>query len=261
MEIIVRDLKINYEDSSPLDNKKGVVVILEGWGTNVKVYESVAACIEEKYRVIRLDFPGFGKSDEPKEAWNVDAFTDFTLDFFKTINIQKATLIGHSYGGRVIIKMATRENLDFDITNIVLIDSAGVVPEKTAAQKAKIKRYKILKKMVDNPVVHGMFPELVDNWKKRQGSEDYRNATPVMRQCLVMAVNEDLKELFPLVKQEVLLIWGDNDTATPISDAHIMERMMPNAGLAVIPGTGHYSFLDNPILFRNIMRSYFKMEN
>lgn len=261
MEIKIRDLKINYEDSSPCDDKRGVVVILEGWGTNVKVYESVSSCIEEKYRVIRLDFPGFGLSQEPKEAWNVDAFTDFTLDFFRAVNIQKATLIGHSYGGRVIIKMAARESIDFTITNIVLIDSAGVMPERSAAQKAKIKRYKVIKKMVDNPLVHGMFPDLVDDWKKRQGSEDYRNATPIMRQCLVMAVNEDLRELFPKVKEEVLLIWGDKDTATPINDAKIMEEMMPNAGLAVIPGAGHYSFLDNPMLFRNIMRSYFKMES
>lgn len=260
MELIVNNIKINYVDSSPEDDKSGVVVILQGWGTSLDVYQSVASCIDEKYRVIRLDFPGFGLSDEPPVAWSVDDFTDFTLGFFKLIGIQKATLIGHSYGGRVIIKMAARDDLDFEIEKIVLIDSAGVMPKRSAAQKAKIKRYKALKKMVDNPFVHGLFPDLVDDWKKRQGSEDYRNASPIMRQCLVMAVNEDLTELFPKVNEEVLLIWGDKDTATPIEDAKIMEKKMPNAGLAVIPGTGHYSFLENPRLFRSIMRVYFKME-
>jgi pimeloyl-ACP methyl ester carboxylesterase len=77
-----------------------------------------------------------------------------------------------------------------------------------------------------------------------------------MRKCLVMAVNEDLKHLFPYVQQETLLVWGDADTDTPISDAHIMEELMPDAGLAVIEGAGHYSFLEQPVLFRTIIRTY-----
>lgn len=260
MNIEIDGLKINYVDSSP-ESEQPVVVILQGWGTSLEVYAPVAACIESKYRVIRLDFPGFGASDEPKEPWNVDAYTDFFEKFMVALKIQKATLIGHSYGGRVIIKLAARDSIPFEITNIVLIDSAGVMPKRSAAQKRKIARYKTLKKLVDNPVVHGMFPDLVDDWKKRQGSEDYRNATPIMRQCLVMAVNEDLTELFCKVDKEVLLIWGDLDTATPISDAKLMEELMPNAGLAVIPGTGHFSFAENPRLFSSIMKSYFKMED
>ena len=79
----------------------------------------------------------------------------------------------------------------------------------------------------------------------------------MMRQCLVKAVNEDLTELLPKIQQDTLLIWGDLDTATPIADAKLMEEKIPGAGLAVIPGTGHFSFLENPALFRSIMQAYF----
>ena len=109
-------------------------------------------------------------------------------------------------------------------------------------------------------VVYAMFPDLIDDWKSRQGSADYRNATPVMRQCLVMAVNEDLSEMLSGITQEVLLIWGENDTATPMRDAKIMEERIPNAGLAPIANAGHFCFLDQPVIFRNIMRVYFGME-
>lgn len=71
------------------------------------------------------------------------------------------------------------------------------------------------------------------------------------------AVNEDLTELLPRIRQDTLLIWGDLDTATPIADAKLMEEKIPGAGLAVIPGTGHFSFLENPALFRSIMQAYF----
>lgn len=235
------------------------VVMLQGWGTDLGVYDSVANSINERYRFVQFDFPGFGGSDEPREAWNVDAYADFFCKFMQALEIKKATLIGHSYGGRVIIKLAARDSIPFEIKNIVLIDSAGIMPKRSFSQKLKVRRYKILKKILNMKVVYALFPELIDDWRSQQGSADYRNASPMMRQCLVMAVNEDLTELLPKIEQDTLLIWGDKDTATPITDAKLMEERIPNAGLVVLKGAGHFSFLEQPMIFRNIMRSYFQM--
>jgi pimeloyl-ACP methyl ester carboxylesterase len=254
MNIVVDGYNICYKITGDGEN---TVVMLQGWGTDLGVYDSVANTINEEYRFVQFDFPGFGGSDEPREPWNVDAYADFFCKFMQALQIKKATLIGHSYGGRVIIKLANRNNIPFEIEKIVLIDSAGVLPKKTFHQKFKIKKYKILKQFLNLKIVYFLFPELIDDWRSRQGSADYRNATPMMRQCLVMAVNEDLTELLSGIRQETLLIWGDKDTATPISDAKLMEEKIPNSGLAVIEGTGHFSFLEQPTVFKNIMRSYF----
>ena len=242
-------------------NGEKTCVVLQGWGTDLGIYDTVADSINAQYRVIQFDFPGFGGSDEPREAWNVDAYANFFCKLMQALGIEAATLIGHSYGGRVIIKLASREELPFRIENIVLIDSAGVLPQRTFAQKVKIKRYKLLKRILNLKVIYALFPELIDDWRSRQGSEDYRKASPIMRQCLVMAVNEDLTELLPRIKQDTLLIWGDKDTATPIRDAKIMEEKIPSAGLAVIRGTGHFSFLEQPKVFDRIMKSYFQVGN
>ena len=256
MNIVVDGYNICVKTTGTGDK---TVVILQGWGTDLGVYDSVAGVIDgSKYRVIQFDFPGFGGSDEPKEPWDVDGFADFFCRFMEVMQVKQATLIGHSYGGRVIIKLAARESIPFEITNIILIDSAGVLPVRTTAQKWKIRKYKILKKFLNMKLIYAMFPEVIDDWRSRQGSADYRNATPMMRQCMVKAVNEDLTELLPKIRQEVLLIWGDQDTATPIRDAHIMEEKIPNCGLAVIPGTGHFSFLEKPAQFRGIMEAYLK---
>ncbi len=256
MNIVVDGYNICVKTTGTGDK---TVVILQGWGTDLGVYDSVAGAIDGiRYRVIQFDFPGFGGSDEPKEPWDVDGFADFFCKFMETMQIKQATLIGHSYGGRVIIKLAARESIPFEITNIILIDSAGVLPVRTTAQKWKIRKYKILKKFLNMKLIYAMFPEVIDDWRSRQGSADYRNATPMMRQCMVKAVNEDLTKLLPKIRQEVLLIWGDQDTATPIRDAHIMEEKIPNCGLAVIPGTGHFSFLEKPAQFRGIMEAYLK---
>ena len=65
----------------------------------------------------------------------MDGFADFFCRFMEVMQVKQATLIGHSYGGRVIIKLAARESIPFEITNIILIDSAGVLPVRTTAQK------------------------------------------------------------------------------------------------------------------------------
>jgi len=256
MNMDIKGYNICYKITGDGDD---IVVILQGWGTEFGVYDIVANSINERYKVIQFDFPGFGASDEPKEAWNVDAFADFFCEFMSILKIKKVMLIGHSYGGRVIIKLAARESLPFEIVNIVLIDSAGILPKRTLKQKAKINKYKILKKILNLKMIYSLFPEVIDDWRDRQGSDDYKNATPIMRQCMVMAVNEDLTRLLPRIKQDTLLIWGDKDTATPIGDAKIMEERIPSSGLVVLKGAGHFSFLDQPNTFKKIMQSYFKV--
>ena len=253
MFIEIDGLNINYRVTG---EGPETAVMLQGWGTCLEVYDSVAEALKEKYRFVQFELPGFGKSDEPAEPWNVDGYADFFCKFMEKLEIKEAVLIGHSYGGRVIIKLAARDSLPFTISKIVLMDAAGVMPKRSFAAKLKIRRYKILKKIFANKIIYILFPELVDDWKSRQGSADYRNATPVMRSALVMAVNEDLTGLLPKVKQETLLIWGDNDTATPIRDARIMEEKIENSGLAILKGAGHYAFLEQPTVFREIIRSF-----
>ena len=256
MNIVVDGYNICYKITG---DGPETAVMLQGWGTDLGIYDSVANAINSKYRFVQFDLPGFGGSDEPKEPWNVDAYADFFCSFMQALGIKKATLIGHSYGGRVIIKLAARESLPFEIDRIVLIDSAGIMPKRSFSYKLKVRRYKILKTILNTKLVYALFPELIDDWRSRQGSADYRNASPVMRACLVMAVNEDLTELLPKVRQDTLLIWGSLDPDTPLADAKVMEEKIPSSGLAVIEGAGHFSFLEKPLIFRSIMQSYFQI--
>ena len=254
MQIKVDGYNINYKITG--EGEK-TVVMLQGWGTTMDMYDSVAAAIFDRCRFIQLDLPGFGGSDEPREPWSVSDFSDFFCKFLEALGVDRTSLIGHSYGGRMIIDLATREHIPFEIEKIVLIDSAGIMPKRSAKQKARIRMYKMIKKIADMDLVYKLFPELIDEWRSRQGSADYRAASPMMRQCLVRAVNEDMTDRLPRIGQEVLLIWGDADTATPISDAKTMEQLIPNVGLCVLEGCGHYSYLEQPAVFANIMRSYF----
>ena len=82
----------------------------------------------------------------------------------------------------------------------------------------------------------------------------------MMRQVLVKVVNEDLAPLLPLVKQETLLIWGENDDATPLSDGKQMEREMPDAALVTLQNAGHFAFLEQQYAFLRIISSFLKID-
>lgn len=252
--ITVDGLDIRYRISGP-EEADDVAVILQGWGTSYELYDIIADTIKDRYRVVQFDLPGFGKSEEPETSWSVEDYASFFLRFLKALGIGKCMLIGHSYGGRIIIRLASGHP-DIDITRIVLIDSAGVMPVRTFRQKCRQLSYKLLKSIFANKLIYWLFPEVIDDWRSRQGSEDYRRATPVMKGALVKAVNEDLTDRLPLITQETLLIWGDADTATPMRDARIMEEKIPNAGLCVIPGTGHFSYAENPRMFTEILNAF-----
>jgi len=159
----------------------------------------------------------------------------------------------------VIIKMANREEMAKYIDKIILVDSAGIRPKRTLAYHVKVKSYKAGKAILSWAPVKKLFPNALEKYKKGKGSADYNSASDIMKGCLVKVVNEDLTPLLKGIDKETLLIWGENDDATPLTDAKIMEKLIPNAGLATIKNAGHYSFIDQKFVFEKILASYMQV--
>lgn len=140
--------------------------------------------------------------------------------------------------------MMNRKDLKFSVNKIILIGSAGIVHEKSTKQKLKLKILKIGKKILELKPLKKIFPNLITKCQNKFGSADYKNASPIMKQSMVKLVNEDLREELPNIKVPTLLLWGENDTATPIEDAVLMEKLIPNAGLVKFENCSHYVFLE-----------------
>ncbi|SDB64856.1 alpha/beta fold hydrolase [Butyrivibrio sp. INlla16] len=261
MNTEIDGLNIYYRD----EGEGPLLILLHGWGSNVDLFDGIFKFASKKYHVVGMDMPGFGKSDEPAEPWEVSDFVTFVIHFVKKLfpDEKEIMFLGHSMGGRVIIKMIgtkSEEELGFKIPRVILTDSAGIKPVPSGKQSAKTRRYKFYKNLLIKTGIAKISPGTLENLKKKFGSADYAAASPVMRNSLVKVVNEDLAPYMPKVTMPALLIWGDQDTATPLSDGQQMEKLMPEAGLAVIQGAGHYSFLDNQYLFNKILGSFLKIE-
>ena len=248
----INNIEINYVKEG---NSEKAILLLHGWGSNLELFRGIINNLSKTYTVYALDMPGFGKTTEPKNPWKVDDYVDFVIKFIEKMKIEKLSLLGHSFGGRVIIKLVNRDKLNFEVDKLVLVDSAGIFP-KNKKKTMKTRVYKTLKVIVGNNISRKLFPNALESLKRKFGSEDYKNASEIMRGTLINTVNEDLEPLLPTIKQSTLLIWGTEDTATPLSDAKIMEKLIPDSGIVEVKGAGHYSFLEQPQLVNAVLDSF-----
>ena len=256
MRKTVNGIGINYEQKGSGE----LVVLLHGWGSNIKLFANLIDLLSAKYTVVAMDMPGFGESEEPKTPWCVDDYVQFVIDFLKDYDTKEVTLLGHSFGGRVIIKMHSRESLPFKVKKVIRVDSAGIMPPKSNKKSWRTRYYKMGKAVLSTKLVQKLAPDALENFRKKMGSADYAAASPMMRQVMVKVVNEDLEPYLPNIKCPTLLVWGVNDTATPISDGEKMEKLIPDAGLVRLENAGHYSFLEQQFTFNRVMCSFMNIE-
>lgn len=241
MDFKYRDININYKvfgEGKPL-------LLLHGWMACIEAMSPIYNFFLTTRKVVVLDFPGQGgKSDCLKEVWGVPEYAEMVHEFMKELHIEGADVIGHSFGGRVIIYLASKyENL-FD--KIILTDAAGVKPRKSFKNKVRIFSYKIAKNLLKVFCSKENYEKKLDKLRKKYSSSDYAQLTSnIMRETFKNVINLDLTDRLSKITRPTLLIWGENDTDTPLYMAKIMEKKIKDSGIVVLKDAGHFSYLDN----------------
>ena len=237
----IKNIKINYKQYGDGDD----MVLLHGWGQNIKMMEPLGNHFKDKYRVTIIDLPGFGLSEEPDFAYSVFDYVESLHELFNTLNINNPILIGHSFGGRLSIIYASK----YPTKKVVLFGSPCVRHGERGKKNGFLEFIKKIK--IFNPILNMM--------KKHMGSVDYRNATPKMRDVLVKTVNQDLSENAQNISCPCLLIWGRNDEAVPISDAKELDNLINDSKLIILEGT-HYCYLENLNKVVNLVNDFLEGE-
>lgn len=252
MKKLIDNININYE----VYGEGKDVLVLHGWGAEIRTVKPVADALSGKFKVWLVDLPGFGESDEPPENWDVYSYADFVKKLTEELEISDPILIGHSFGGRLSIILAAKKMLN--PPKIILVDSAGIKPKRGIDYYCKVYTYKIMKHVA--ALTGKISKSLEDKIKSKFGSSDYKNASQTMRAVFVRVVNEDLTYLLKDIPCPTLLFWGENDDATPLSDAKKMEKLIPDAGIVTVPGGGHYSYLDNFAMFNAVANKFLEKD-
>ncbi|MGA1190719.1 MAG: alpha/beta fold hydrolase [Bdellovibrionota bacterium] len=250
--IDIKGLRVAFSEWPAAHGAK-TVVMLHGWGAHRGLFDRAAAALHQNgtVRVLTVDFPGFGGSETPRTVWQVDDFVTFLVDVLDALQIpQVDMLVGHSHGGRVSLKSAVSQSER--IRKLLLIGSAGVRLPLSFRKRLRVLIFKVCKKLVTLIYWRVTQRERAMQWLREQfGSADYR-AAGAMRDTMISVIREDLTPILSQIRQPTLLIWGADDTDTPLRAARILESCIPDAGLVIWEKAGHYAFLDRPDQFDRV---------
>ena len=210
------------------------IILLHGWGSNVKKMNPLARELHKRgWSVFIPKLPGFD-APVPGFSWSVSDYTDFV----KKKSVEKYGndffLFGHSFGGRVTIKLASKENSNFK--GIILCSAAGL------SRGSLIKRY-IFWTLAKIGKILSFFPQMGNLWKKLlyklAREHDYEKTNNVMREIFKKVVSEDLKSDVKKINLPTLILWGELDKATPVADAFYIKRNVKKSMMKIYKNIGH----------------------
>lgn len=232
--MIIKGLKTNYKtlgEGKPL-------LILHGWGSKSDNWQKVGEMLAKNgIKVIIPDLPGFGQSDKPQTAWDLDDYCDFVEEFVKVLNLDKFYLLGHSFGGEIAVKY----NLRFPekIDKLFLV-SASCIRTRNLKKKLLYILSKVFKIFSFIPFLRKAFYRFV------VGKSDYLSTEGVMRDTYLKIIAEDLSNILSQVQAVTIIIWGEEDSITPISDARKINSKIKNSKLEILSGFDHDLNLKGP---------------
>ena len=235
------------------------ILLLHGWGGKCESFLPLIRDLKGTARLAAVDFPGHARSPEPPEAWSVTEYTQLIYAFIEEVLGGRVSIAAHSFGCRVSILLAAEHPECVD--RMVLTGAAGIRPVQTEEKKKKASAYQKLKGLCDNAVTRKVLGDkAVDGLRemliRKYGSADYKALSPNMRATFNRVVTQDLTPYLKDVKSSVLLVWGRDDTETPLWMGEKMEKEMNDAGLVVLDGTGHFAYLDRYPQFLAMTRTF-----
>lgn len=239
-------LDIHYEKYG---NGEKNIIILPGFGNTRKTFDYMINYLKEKYTVYIFDYPGFGKTKHPTYPLTIYDYARIINSFIKEKELKNVYLIGHSFGGRIIILINSYYENNY---KAILINSAGI-----RRKSLKNFRYKFLKKL---KFFYKNKQGYLERLYKKYASDDYKSISINMKKTFKNIVNENLTSYLKQIKAETLIIWGKSDKDTPIKDGKLMKRRIKSSELITL-NTGHFTYLEEPFLVNKIIDEFIKNAN
>lgn len=214
------------------------LVILPGWGHSAEQWEDFCTRNE---KCIVIEPPGFGTEPLVNANWGIPEYANWTKLRIESLGLSNATLLGHSFGGRIAALIASEQP---DWLSKLILYGAPVLYRPTLAIRSRIALAKFLKPMLKPILFNSVNVELAE--AERRG----------MQEIFKRAVSFDETEFLPQIQVPTLLIWGEYDESVPLRIAEESHELIQNSQLVVIPDAGHNAHLEKPELFNGMVMRF-----
>lgn len=212
------------------------ILTLHGWATSI---EKWGTFVEESAKLgIRLKIPFIpGLTKKVRQPWALIDYVDWLK---KQVKTRKIILLGHSSGGRIALAFAVK--YPQNVKKLILIDSAGIYHNELTLRIKRIlfKNLALLgKKIIHSNKLRSLLYQFA-------GESDYKNANPLQRQIMINLISQDLTPFLKKIQVPTLIIWGEKDTITPLSDGKLMNKLISKSKLEIIKKAGHCPHFTHP---------------
>ena len=229
MQVVVQSLLTNYSRQGT----GSTVLLLHGWGDNLKGLDPLIKNLIKTNDVVAVDLPGFGGTQAPQETWGLDEYAAFVQAFTIKIDVHPSVIIGHSNGGAIAIRAVSK---GLATEKLILLASSGIRGE----YKGKVKALRLVTKF--GKVITSPLPRKV---KMKLRSQVYQSVGSDMlvaehlQETFKRVVTDDVRDDALKITQPTLLLYGENDTATPVRIGQLLSDQIKGSKLVIIPNTGH----------------------
>lgn len=245
MQIVIDNILYNYEVDGQKNQK--TILILHGWGRSLNEWIHTGRYFSKFYKVIYLDLPGFGDSTiPPNKLFGINEYADSVEKFLKKIKANKVILIGHSFGGKIGITLASKSDI---VEKLILINSSGV-------EDKSIKSRILLDILSRTKPLLSILPQ---HFQERIivliASKDYLQSGK-LRESFKYIVNQNVSRQATKIKCPTIIIWGEKDKELPISSGKKLRKLINGSIFRVVWNSGHDPHLSSPANFVNLLSEY-----
>lgn len=225
------------------------LIMLHGWGVDVSTWWPIVDLLKNDFTLWLVDLPGFGRSEIPDKTISVEDYADEVAKFIKENRIKKSALLGHSFGGSVAIKLASKyPNL---ISKLILEGASGIRPKPNLLNRLSTAIAKLVK----------LFPNLLNikerlrNWFYKIIGSDYLT-TGSLKKTFIKIIRQDLSADAAKIPHETLIIWGEDDKTLPLERGKKLYQLIKNSRLEIIENGGHTPHIKNSKFFTNYVKDF-----
>lgn len=258
-QIKIQGLRVNYQVSG----SGSAVIILHGWGSRAELWTPVENQLAAQgFKVVVPDLIGFGSSDVPPRGWQIDDYLEWLYSFVEELSERHSEfkdsffLVGHSFGGRISIKVASQNRLR--LAGLVLCASAGLPPETSLKLRMLSGVAKTGSSVMKKLKLDWLHSSARDFYYRLLRQHDYLDVPQTMKDTFRLVIEEDLSQYLPQIKVPTLLIWGADDYIVPLDQAYRFHENILDSHLEIIPNVGHSPQLEAPEKLVNLLSNFFK---
>lgn len=224
MQTVISGKTIHYEEQG----SGQPILFIHGWGGTHKSLLPIASHLAGEYRTICLDLPGFGESTNPDPQWGVKEYAQLISTFLHQLGLNDVIYFGHSFGGSLGIYLAATE--PSLISQLILCSTAfqrKIIRSRFAGLKKLLPSF-IRENGICMRLLYRIFFPRSDGWKYIHLQNNFR-----------IIMKEDLTELLSHIHCPTLILWGEEDTQTPIALTDILRVKIPQAKVEIFEYAKH----------------------